>query len=213
MASFDNGLFGDFSGKFGPVSFYKRYDKIVGRIGKSDVRFKTTPGRQNQQQKMQVVNRFIQAFSGRRFFETSFPAYGARGNGTNRCSSCLLNQAVEGSYPNIRLNYAQVLISRGMLPPAMDAVLELLPNGQLQVQFANNSQTGTASPLDKVILVAYAEACNAAVFSLDAGQRGEGQAMLDVSVLKGYAVETWIGFINADESHVSDSVYLGRVEL
>ena len=73
--------------------------------------------------------------------------------------------------------------------------------------------THTAAGFDKVIVVAYCEALQQAKFSLNAGLRKDGEAVLDASMFNGYAVETWIGFLSNDESNASDSVHTRRLSL
>jgi hypothetical protein len=98
-----------------------------------------------------------------------------------------------------------------MLPGAENAAAVADENGNIHFSFTDNSETGTASSNDKVIVVAYAEALQQAVFRLNAGLRKDGEAVLDASVFKGYEVETWIGFLSSDETNASDSVWTGRV--
>lgn len=62
-----------------------------------------------------------------------------------------------------------------------------------------------------MILVAYAPDLQQAVFTLYGGFRKDGKAVLNVAAFKGYAIETWIGFLSADGKDASDSVYSGRV--
>jgi hypothetical protein len=40
--------------------------------------------------------------------------------------------------------------------------------------------------------------------------RKDKKAALNVAALKGYALETWIGFLSKDEKDASDSVWAGR---
>jgi Family of unknown function (DUF6266) len=61
--------------------------------------------------------------------------------------------------------------------------------------------------------VAYAPDLQQAVFGLYNGFRKDKKASLNVTALKGHAVETWIGFLSADEKDASDSVWVGRVQL
>ena len=62
-----------------------------------------------------------------------------------------------------------------------------------------------------MILVAYAPDMQQAVFGLYNGFRKDKKASLNVTALKGHTVETWIGFLSADEKDASDSVYTGRL--
>src|SRR3954469_19541011 len=124
-----------------------------------------------------------------------------------------MNQALVGTYPDMQLSYAKVLISKGILPGAENATAVADENGNIHFSFTDNSDTGTASPYDKVIAVAFCEALQQAIFSLNAGLRKNGEAILNTSMFKGYEVETWIGFLSGDEMNASDSVWTGRVGL
>ena len=213
MAKTNTGILGAFVGTIGPVTGYVRGGQNILRSSTSTVKYKYTPLRTEQLEKIKVCNRFTKAFTGTGFFNKSFPAYGSTGNGYNRAISALLNQALAGTYPGIHLSYPQVLISKGKLPPAIHAAAVPMENANIYFSFTDNSNTGTASVNDKLILVAYAEALQQAVFSLQAGLRKNCEAVLDASALKGYAVETWIGFLSSDETNASNSVYTGSVQL
>jgi len=213
MAKSNQGILGSVLGKIGPVSGHMRGDVNILRPSRSDVNYKPTPGRIAQQQKMKICNVFTKPFSDTGFFDKAFPAYGATNNGCNRATSALLNQALVGTYPDMRLSYAKVLISKGMLPGAENAAAVADENGNIHFTFTDNSDTGTASGFDKVIVVAYAEVLQQAIFSLNAGLRKDGEAVLNASMFKGYKVETWIGFLSSDEMNSSDSVWTGRMGL
>ena len=100
---------------------------------------------------------FTKAFKGTGFFNTSFPAYGHTGTGFNRVTGALMSRAVTGVYPNMQLNYPQVLVSKGRLPGAQYAKATV-KNGALHFSFADNSTDGIAAADDTVILVAYCPA-------------------------------------------------------
>jgi hypothetical protein len=213
MAKNNAGILGAFVGTIGPVTGYVRNGQNILRSSRSTGKYKYTPLRTEQLEKIKVCNRFAKAFTGTGFFNKSFPPYGNTGTGYNRAISALLNQALAGSYPDIHLSYPQVLISKGKLPPAVHAAAVAMENANIYFSFTDNSDTGTASANDKIIVVAYAVALQWAVFSLQAGLRKNCEAVLHAAALKGYAVETWIGFLSSDETNASDSVYTGNVQL
>lgn len=213
MATGNQGITGALFGKIGPVTAYWRNGKNVFRSSTSLVQDRPTPLRLAQREKLRICNTFTRAFNGTGFFNTSFPAYGNTGTGINRATSALLNRAITGSYPNLQLNYQQVLVSKGMLPGAQGARVARKANNTLQFTFTDNSAIGIAAPGDTVILVAYAPELQRAIFTLHGGFRKDKKAILDVTALKGQAVETWIGFLSKDEEHASDSVWVGRVQL
>jgi len=122
-----------------------------------------------------------------------------------------MSRALTGIYPNMQLNYQQVLISKGRLPGAQNAKVVKKPNNILQFSFADNSIDGIASADDSVILVAYAPDLQQAIFTLHGGFRKDKKAAIHVAAFTGHIVETWIGFLSKDEKDAGDSVWVGRV--
>jgi hypothetical protein len=213
MGKTNEGILGSFTGTIGPVTGYVRNGQNIMRTSHSSMRYKPTTLRTAQLNKIKLCNSFTTAFSGKGFLNKTFPAYGNKGSGYNRCTSAIMNQAIVNIGGVLQLSYPNVLIAKGLLPKAEDAAASLLANDTLQFTFTDNSLTGTASADDAVVLVAYCAALQQAVFTLNAGYRSEGIAVLDVSAFKGYTVETWIAFISSDEKNVSDSVYTGQISL
>lgn len=177
------------------------------------LKYKPTALRSAQLERMNVCNRFIKAFAGTDFFDRSFPAYSDTHNGFQRVLNVLMNKATTGSYPGIHISYPHVLISKGKLPAAKNAAVAPMKNGDIYFNFTDNSNTGSAKATDKIIVVAYCEQLQQAAFSLRAGLRKDCEAILKTRIFKGYAVETWIGFLSNDEINASNSVYTGRVQL
>jgi hypothetical protein len=211
MATTNTGVLGAFIGTIGPVTGFMRNGKNVLRSSNSSIKNKRTPLQLAQREKISICNRFTLAFSSTGFFNKSFPAYGHTGTGFNRVTGTLMSRTVTGVYPDLSLNYEQVLISKGRLPGAEKAKAVLKPKQIIQFSFADNSTDGIASPDDTVILVAYAPELQQAIFTLYGGFRKDGKAVLNLTAFKGYNVETWIGFLSKDEEDASDSVYTGRL--
>jgi hypothetical protein len=213
MARKSSGILGDFIGTIGPVTGFMRNGHNFLRSSTSSVKNKGTALQLAQQQKIDVCTRFIKVFTGTGFLNKSFPAYGHTGSGYNRAMGALMSRGLTGVYPDMELNYRQVLISKGRLPEAQSAKVTKKPNNVLQFNFIDNSADGIASAKDTVILVAYAPEIKQAVFGLYNGFRKDKKASLNVAALKGNSVETWIGFLSADGQDASDSVWVGRVAM
>jgi len=211
MAKTHQGILGAFTGSVGPVTGYIRKGQNILRSSTSNVKCERTALRAAQLEKIKICYRFTKAFTGTGFFNKSFPAYGNTGSGYNRVISALMSRALTGGYPDMQLNYAQVLISKGRLPGAADAKTVLKLKSILQFSFADNSTDGIASPDDNVILVAYAPELQQAIFTLHGGFRKDKEAILNVAAFKGNTIETWIGFLSKNEADASDSVWAGRV--
>jgi hypothetical protein len=211
MAKNNSSILSMFVGTVGPVTGFIRNGKNILRTSTSAMKGRGSSLQLAQREKINVCLRFVKAFSGSGFLNKSFPAYGHGGTGYNRAVSALMSRALAGSYPDIELNYQEVLISKGRLPEAQGAKMVKKPNSTLQFTFMDNSAVGVASPDDTIILVAYAPDLQQAIFTLNAGLRKDKKVVLNVAALKGHAVETWIGYLSKDEQDASDSVYTGRV--
>ena len=112
---------------------------------------------------------------------------------------------------NMQLNYQQVLISKGRLPGAQNAKATI-KNGVIHFSFADNSTDGIAAADDTIILgCLLRQNLQQAIFTLYGGFRKDKKAVLNVAAFKGYTIETWIGFLSADEKDASDSVWAGRM--
>ena len=213
MARNSSGVLGNFIGTIGPVTGFMRNGQNLLRSSTSSVRNQRTPLQPAQRGRINLCTGFIKAFSGTGFLNKSFPPYGHRGTGYNRAVSALMSRAIKSIYPDMQLNYQQVLISKGRLPVALSAKVVKKPGNILQFSFADNSTDGMASPDDTVILVAYAPDLQQAVFTLKGGLRKDKKAILNVTGLKGHTVETWMGFLSPDEMDSSESLYTGSVIL
>ena len=213
MARIPNGILGAFIGKAGNVSGYMRNGENFIRSKRRKTSKEMTPKRLAQQQKIKVCNEFTKAFSGTGFFNKTFPAYGDTGTGYNRATSAIMNLAIVGDYPDISISYPLVLISKGPLPAAENANAAVNENGNIFFSWTDNSGTGTAKTNDKVILLAYFPALKQMIYSISAAVRADCQALLITNAMKGYEVQTWIGFLSNDEKAAACSVYTGRINL
>jgi hypothetical protein len=212
MAKISDGILGGFIGRVGPVSGYQRNGVNIMRTAKSCKDRKITPGRAAQREKMKVCNKFTWPFTGKDFFNRTFPSYGATGTGYSRATSAIMNLAISGTFPEIAISYPHVLISRGQLPNVECAAAGVNEDGNILFTWDDNSGMGTAKAGDKAILVAYfPEALEKVVFSIGLATRADANGVLETKMMQGFA-ETWIGFLSTDEKNASDSMYCGRIE-
>jgi hypothetical protein len=213
MARIPNGINGNFIGTAGNVNGYMRNGVNFVRSKRRKSSAPMTPKRLAQQQKIKVCNEFTRHFCGTGFFNKTFPAYGHSGTGFNRATSAIMNLAIAGTYPNTVIDYHQVLISSGPLPPAKNPTTAVNVDGTILFIWEDNSGNGTAKPGDKTVLVAYFPATKSAFFSIGAAVRSDGQAVLEAPGMQGQTAETWIGFLSADEKDAAVSVYSGAISL
>jgi hypothetical protein len=211
MARIPNGINGEFIGTAGNVNGYMRNGVNFVRSKRRKSSAPMTPKRLAQQQKIKVCNDFTRPFCGSGFFNKTFPAYGHSGTGFNRATSAIMNLAIIGNYPDTALDYPQVLVSKGPLPPAKNPASVADSEGNLFFGWEDNSENGTAKADDKVVLVAYFPGDKTAIFSIGTATRKDCQAMLPILHMQSQEAETWVGFLSNDEKDAADSVYSGKV--
>jgi|GEM_PF-598459 len=211
MATIPNGILGALNGRMGPVTGYRRNGVNVIRVSTRKKDKVITAGRLAQREKLKLCNDFTRAFTGTNFFKRTFPGYGHTGTGLHRATSALMNLAVTGTYPDLSLSYPSVLISKGLLPGAVNA--NALSDSQQNILFTwdDNSDVGTAGADDMVVVAAFDIQNNEAVFSLNAGIRQDQAASLNISGLRGKTIATWLSFINTN-GDVADSVFCRLIE-
>ena len=124
-----------------------------------------------------------------------------------------MNLALVPSATGVMISYPLVLISKGPLPPPVNAIAVAAASGSIQFTWSDNSGTGTARSNDKVILLAYFPASHSIAYSLESGTRGAGVSTLPTGHIIGEQAETWMGFLSNDEKDASCSVYAGNIIL
>jgi len=198
---------GGFIDRNGPVTGYRRNGVTIIRTSTCKKDNIKTVRRLAQYEKVRLCNHFTRAFAGTDFLKRTFPPHGRSGSGYNRAMSALMHLAKQGTYPDLRHDYPSVLVSKGLLPGAANAHSERDGNNHIVFNWEDNSETGTARPDDKVILVAYFPELQQAVFSIGDTVRADGNATLDLHGMKSYQSHSWIGFLTTDEKDAAHSVY------
>ena len=213
MGKITNGILGEVKGRVGAVTTYVRNGENIVRVAHSNTDVKATPARLAQREKIKACNDFTRAFSATGFFNKTFPAFGTGSTGYNRATAAIMNLAITGTFPGTRLDYKEVLVSKGALPSPLLATAIVNEEANIVFSWTDNSGNGTAKPDDLVILVAYFPEIRQGIFSIGSAHRADCNALLKTQVLKGFTTQTYLGFLSSDEKNASNSGYCGRVEL
>ena len=121
----------------------------------------------------------------------------------------VVSDAITGEYPDFKIDFPKVLISRGTLQP-VDATVAAAA-GKITWTWTPNNGVNGASDLDQSVVVAYCPERKQALYKINASTRGTGSATLDVQPFLGLTVVTWLGFTTIDQSKVSDSKFTGQL--
>ncbi len=208
MGRLNMGILGGISGKVGTV---------VGGRWKGVEYIRSVGARRNRKPSFnQEVHRakftlainFLREMSD--LLAVTFPDTGKM-SGFNEATGVIINKAVTGLYPDLKIDYKEVQLSKGRWrnPDALAAASPAA--GVVTFTWKNNVSLGKTRDTDKAILVVYCESLNLPVFAINAGLRSEETATIAVPGFSGKPVQTWIAFISENESDTSNSVHTGEL--
>ncbi|OQP45880.1 hypothetical protein A4H97_32075 [Niastella yeongjuensis] len=204
--------------QFGLFAFTGTLGNVVGYRYKGKYYLRSRPVRKNrtvtinqltQQEKFAIAGKFVRCLSPLLAYSLPEPKKMTK---SNFVMSHILRNAITGAYPDFKIDYNQVFISRGRLFNAWSEKVSS-ESGNVTFTWEDNSkhQGGNAKGDDKAILVIYCEALNECIYSIHAINRSSGNATIPVLQFLGHKVETWMGFISADGKLRSDSTYTGTL--
>lgn len=66
---------------------------------------------------------------------------------------------------------------------------------------------------DKSFIAVFCNELNEWIYALDLNERSTGSCLFDVAKFSGRLVQVYIGFLSANGNEVSDSLYVGAVQI
>lgn len=203
------GPFGHYEGRMGNMVFYMLNGKLVGRtIG---VVNHFTKKQEEVRMRTDVLSPFLKRMKEMiriGFKNTPKPQ---DWNFFNMASSVNNPGAVKGEYPNLELNYAKVILSKGAIPPPRNPAVTL--NGKyLEFRWEPDIAAEGAATRDQIMVIAFFPATKKTVFITSGARRTEGFERLKLpNFRKDTVIETYMAFNADDRTDVSDSVYTGQL--
>jgi len=209
MAKLSQGINGPFSGKVGAVVGYTWRGLAVMR-GRPSPRTKPfTPKELNHQAKFRLMNRFLIPVNG--LLNVTFAHLAIGMSAFNKAFSFNVKNAITGFHPNLAIDYGMALISRGDLPNAETVAVHSPSPGIMQFTWNDNSGRGKATGNDKAFVAVFQEEPGHWAYQLDIASRSQGKCEIDLTILSGKPVHSFIGFISFDGKDASNSLYTGLV--
>ena len=130
-------------------------------------------------------------------------------NPYNEATSDNFKLATVGEYPDISLDYNKLLVSKGSLPPAENAAVNILPDG-IEFTWTVPADIDWNSNNDRSMLLIYYPESGKMIYILSGAQRRECKDF--VALAPPYLdqpIQTYIAFASADRKSVSNSVWAG----
>jgi hypothetical protein len=212
MAIIPHGITGPFIGRVGPVVGYVSRGKSImrGRPNLSKSRKPSTLQRQ-QHAKFSLMNKFLGPIIP--FLNETKKTVDIDLTGYNKAFSYNVKNAITGTYPDLMIDYNMVLLTRGDLPNVKSSQAASPSSGQITFRWTDNSGTGLARPKDKAFVAVYCKELNDWEYAIDLAERSVGSHLFGAARFSGRLVHAYIGFLSANGNDVSDSLYIGELQI
>lgn len=211
MGTIKQGILGGFSGKVGTVVGGNWKGISYMRALAQNVKNPRTDAQMNQRSKFALAIAFLKPITN--YVRVSFKPYAARQTAFNAAMSYIVANAISGEYPDLTLDFAKVLVSRGSLFPVENASAEV-DAGKVSITWTDNSGISDALATDVAMPLVFNYLRGEAVFSTAAAVRTEGIAEINLPTeWNGDTVQIYLGFISQDGKAIANSIYLGEKTL
>lgn len=209
MAKLRNGINGEITGKVGSViGSHWRGISYIRSVSNKKKRV-SSPAQLQQQARFSLLASFLHIFKS--LLSISFSKYTMRMTGSNEALSFNLLHGIKGNYPNLELNYPEILLSCGSLKGAHNAMAKAGEAGAVDFSWVNVEEDFPANGSDCVILVIYNPSTKLGFQTLQGALRESGTASITIDDNRGCTVETWLAFMSGNAKCFSDSIYTGTV--
>lgn len=209
MAKCPVGPYGHPSGKIGTLVFYmlngQAICRSIGKPGKASLK------QMANRQAMSVTMTLLKPMAD--FIKLSFKleAEGTVKNAHNLATSYNKKHALTGQYPNIKVDYAKVILSNGSLEMARDFKLTKGTGG---LDLSWNTELSERADADDILMVIVNHPTKKRASTyLNAAKRADGSCFLPLSKewMMEEQMEVYACLKSANEESISDSLYLGNL--
>jgi len=211
MGRIKKGILGGFSGKVGTVigASWLGIDYMRGLPRISDK--PASKAQLAQQNKMALLRGFLLGLNN--IIETHFQNIKKYTPMNDALSYNLIN-SIEGAYPEQRINFAQLLFSKGELMGSWCPKVASTVSNTVDFSWENGNYSQMRAADDQVALVIYDPIENKFCKLENAGSRSEGLCRLILpETFTGHSVHCYLSFYAKNSKTASTNEYLGVVEV
>jgi Family of unknown function (DUF6266) len=211
MAKMVGGLFGGFNGTIGNVVGYQFRGMQIVRSKSEKIQANYSPARVVQMTKFSLVTKFLSPLS--QFMNLAHKKNFKTMTAYNKLWSLNMNQIIAGAWPDLRIDYRKVIVTTGSLPRPHEATVACARSGHLVLSWSNDFDCGSARSDDQLYVAVYNEETKTWKVFENIATRIDGSWILDMKAFRCCRLQTYIGFISADGLRVSDSQWLGMINV
>jgi len=194
-------------GKVGPLVVTNWKGVGVVKEAPPETRTTNSPKQVVQKAKFRTAIEFVRHLSG--LYSVTYKLNAQKMTARNSAVGQIVSDAIIGDYPNFKIDFPKVLISKGTLQPVEATVAAAA--GKITWTWTPNVGINGANELDQSVLVVYCPQRKQSLYKINAGTRVAGTATLDVTPFQGLTVVTYLAFTTIDQSRVSDSMFTGEL--
>jgi hypothetical protein len=213
MARIKNGILGPIVGSIANVTGCIRLGVPVlkKKIQPTVVSKHRTPKQKGVTTKFQLAMQFIKPVTP--FINIGFSLNRAPGQTAHNVAvSKILAQGFKGDFPDMELNFPNIIVTHGGLAPAENPRVELENGTTLRFSWDSDPEDYSDRKRDQVMLLAFSPETHTAFFLKSGARRSEGTEFLQVyPELENQSFQTYISFISDDRQMIANSSYIGEV--
>lgn len=212
MAITENGPGGNHRGRLGNVVYYMLNGKNVSR----EIGISTKPPTTSQLKHRlgtKISSNLLTNLLG--FLQTGFgiEATKTMDNAFNQAVKYNKANIIKGEFPDLKIAYDQLLVSKGALHPAQNCKIIPTETG-LQYSWDTNPEMPWPETTDQVMMLAYFPKQEKVIFTLFGNSRLSGTDLLEIPPsLQAEYMETYVSFIAANRKQLANSTYTGNFNL
>ena len=205
MAQLNENLFKSGKGSIGKVVVYSMFGKTYMRSRPAEYNDCKSPAQLAQRQKMKVVTDFLKPFQD--LIRTSFAGVAVGRAPYHEAKSYIMKHAVEGEYPDQRINISAVLLSMGsvMLPGYVDLTMQ---QDGILFTWDNATNRNNAKDSDTLVVITQDKKTKLVDYQFTGVKRYDGKFLWNKegALESSDEMNIWIAFQNKQKTEMSDSL-------
>lgn len=209
MGKLKNGIFGPITGKIGPIVAIFRNNKVYVRSMPKKSLKPRTAGQIAAQEKFKLAHEVIRPL--KPYIRAGFKHLASYKSEMDLAYPIIYHRAILGTYPDLDVDYSQLVVSEGRLMPLKAPVMVLAPTNILSVTW-DVVWTPYSKIDDQLMLVLNCPDLGVADGMINIVNRFQQECKFAMPPrMIGYEVDIYVALISKNLKHASNSQYLGRV--
>ncbi|MCC5935605.1 MAG: hypothetical protein JJU35_15260 [Balneolales bacterium] len=209
MARIKKGIFDPPQGSLGNLVFSSRNGVPYVRTKPETYRDAKTPAQQAARARLSLVSSLLRQL--KPMLRSGFPETPPGKSSRDLAHRLNAARALRGTWPDLAIDYPNVLVSHGSLAPGSLRSSKLLPDGSLEISWApSDTAVRMQHGSDRVMVTLLNPEQNQLCFYAGAGMRQDQATTIRVPETLSGDFHAWLSFASSCGRFASESCYAGR---